>query len=91
MRQQSWFKARAPRPCLRVIAAAAFAAALLSGCETDVPDESDSPPEYTGSAMRIEKQGAFAVGGRVLGDPATSSLHCDHGVVEYQIPPEPRD
>jgi hypothetical protein len=37
----------------------------------------------------IEKQGAFAIGGRVLGD-ASSSLHCDHGVVEYQIPPDAR-
>jgi hypothetical protein len=38
----------------------------------------------------IERQGSFAVGGTVLGDPATSSLHCDHGVVEFQIPPRPR-
>lgn len=38
----------------------------------------------------IEKQGAFGVGGTVLGDPDESSLHCDHGVVEYQIPPSPR-
>jgi hypothetical protein len=37
----------------------------------------------------IERQGAFAVGGKVLGD-AASSLHCDHGVVEYQIPPDAR-
>lgn len=38
----------------------------------------------------IERQGAFAVGGTVLGDAATASLHCDHGVVEYQIPPDAR-
>lgn len=38
----------------------------------------------------IERQGAFAVGGKVLGDGGSSSLHCDHGVVEYQIPPQPR-
>jgi pimeloyl-ACP methyl ester carboxylesterase len=38
----------------------------------------------------IERQGAFAVGGTVLGEPATASLHCDHGVVEYQIPPDAR-
>jgi hypothetical protein len=44
----------------------------------------------TTEPLRIEKQGAFAVGGKVLGDPETSSLHCDHGVVEYQIPPTPR-
>ena len=38
----------------------------------------------------IEKQGSFAVGGTVVGDAAGSSLHCDHGVVEFQIPPAPR-
>ena len=37
----------------------------------------------------IERQGAFAVGGTVLGDD-DASLHCDHGVVEYQLPPNPR-
>lgn len=38
----------------------------------------------------IERQGAFSVGGTVLGDAVTSSLSCDHGVVEYQIPPNAR-
>jgi hypothetical protein len=38
----------------------------------------------------IERQGAMAVGGTVLGDPDVSSLHCDHGVVVYQIPPDAR-
>jgi hypothetical protein len=37
----------------------------------------------------IDKQGAFAVGGKIEGDSA-SSLHCDHGVAEYQIPARPR-
>lgn len=37
----------------------------------------------------IQKQGAFSVGGKVIGDDA-ASLHCDHGYVEYQIPPNPR-
>ena len=36
--------------------------------------------------MTIARQGAFAVGGQVLGDPKTRSLHCDHGYVDYQIP-----
>ncbi len=39
--------------------------------------------------LTIEKQGAFAVGGKVVGD-AEKSLHCDHGVVEFQIPPHAR-
>jgi hypothetical protein len=42
------------------------------------------------TAIAIEKQGAFAVGGTILGDAAGSSLHCDHGVVEFQIPPRAR-
>lgn len=50
-----------------------------------VDDKSAEPAP----AIVIAKQGAFAVGGRVLGD-ARSSLHCDHGVVEYQIPPNAR-
>jgi hypothetical protein len=40
--------------------------------------------------LLIAEQGAFAVGGKIIGDPATASLHCDHGVVEYQIPPHAR-
>jgi hypothetical protein len=82
--------ARASRRRSAAIAAMTLAAALFSGCDSDIARDSGGPPVYAGSAMRIEKQGAFAVGGRVLGDPATSSLHCDHGVVEYQIPLEPR-
>jgi hypothetical protein len=38
----------------------------------------------------IDKQGAFAIGGQVAGDAKSSSLHCDHGVVEYQIPTNAR-
>ena len=60
--------------------AALLAAALACGCTTG---------EGGGSAITIERQGAFAVGGKVLGD-AAASLHCDHGVVEYEIPPHPR-
>src|SRR5690606_27664413 len=60
--------------------AAAFSVTLFAGCSTSEADE---------SPILIEQQGSFAVGGTVLGDPA-SSLHCDHGVVDYQIPPDPR-
>jgi hypothetical protein len=42
-----------------------------------------------GAPIAIQKQGSFAVGGKVLGADATS-LHCDHGYVEYQIPVSPR-
>jgi len=40
--------------------------------------------------MTIQKQGSFAVGGKILGDPNAQSLHCDHGYVDYQIPVNPR-
>jgi hypothetical protein len=40
--------------------------------------------------ITIQKQGSFAVGGKILGDPSARSLHCDHGYVDYQIPVNPR-
>ena len=40
--------------------------------------------------ITIQKQGSFAVGGAILGDAGTRSLHCDHGYVDYQIPVNPR-
>jgi hypothetical protein len=39
--------------------------------------------------ITIQKQGSFAIGGKLLGDPG-KSLSCDHGYVEYQIPVNPR-
>jgi hypothetical protein len=40
--------------------------------------------------LAIQKQGSFAVGGTIVGDPNKQSLSCDHGYVEYQIPVNPR-
>jgi hypothetical protein len=40
--------------------------------------------------ITIQRQGSFAVGGKILGDADTRSLHCDHGYVDYQIPVNPR-
>ncbi len=55
---------------------------LLAGCGTaSVSDD----------YLVIEKQGSFSVGGTILGDALTSSQHCDHGYVDYQIPPSPRE
>ena len=66
----------------RVLSACVLSfAALAAGCGGASTDS---------SAIQIRQQGAFAIGGRVLGDPTASSLHCDHGVAEYQIPVEPR-
>ncbi|HEY5757407.1 MAG TPA: hypothetical protein VIU34_16365, partial [Steroidobacter sp.] len=57
------------------------AAALTTGCAFNAASQ---------QPLLIETQGAFAVGGKTIGDAATASLHCDHGVVEYQIPPRAR-
>jgi hypothetical protein len=46
--------------------------------------------QEAGAPIVIQKQGSFAVGGTILGEPDTSSLHCDHGYVDYQIPVNPR-
>jgi hypothetical protein len=89
---------------LRFLTAAAAAAALLTGCGSagsgaDAAQDSAAGSaatvqggntELPVSAIVLERQGAFAVGGTILGDAATSSLHCDHGVVEFQIPRNPR-
>ena len=42
------------------------------------------------SAIAIRDQGARPFGGKVVGDAAKGSLHCDHGYVEWQIPQNPR-
>jgi hypothetical protein len=39
--------------------------------------------------ITIQKQGSFAIGGKLLGTPG-KSLSCDHGYVEYQVPVNPR-
>jgi len=48
-----------------------------------------SPRQAAGAPITIQKQGSFAVGGKVLGDEPRT-LHCDHGYVDYQIPVNPR-
>jgi hypothetical protein len=52
--------------------AGALAAWLVAGCSGTPPDS---------DAILIERQGAFAVGGTVLGDAIEASLHCDHRAV----------
>ena len=54
-------------------------AALITGASTIMFGATASP-------IMIERQGAFAAGGTVIGDPGSASLSCDHGFVEYQIP-----
>ena len=42
------------------------------------------------SAVVIRSQGARPFGGKVVGDAANGSIHCDHGYVEWQVPENPR-
>jgi hypothetical protein len=59
--------------------------AVAAGCVAAQNERRESVAPVT-----IQQQGSFAVGGTILGDPETSSLHCDHGYVDYQIPVDPR-
>jgi hypothetical protein len=43
-------------------------------------------PTLPDGAIAIARQGSFEAGGKVIGDPATKSLVCDHGHVEYEVP-----
>lgn len=61
---------------------AAVAIAAISG--------SCAKPPGAETAIVIERQGAMAVGGRVIGAPDEASLHCDHGFADFQIPANPR-
>jgi hypothetical protein len=68
--------------CRHLAGAAALAcAALIAACTSSANDD---------AFIVIEKQGSLAVGGSIRGDPAVSSLHCDHGFVDYQIPARAR-
>jgi hypothetical protein len=69
----------------------AAAVAMVSACSTIVLAPrlallAQGKPE----SLIITEQGGRPFGGRVVGEPATGSLHCDHGYVEWQIPANPR-
>ena len=68
---------------MRRLLTAGAVAILAAGCVTAQSEQANAP-------IAIQKQGSFAVGGTILGDPDAKSLHCDHGYVDYQIPVNPR-
>jgi hypothetical protein len=74
-------RARSSAPLLLGAAIAVLAAGHAAG---------QGRRQTANDPMVIQKQGSFAVGGNVLGDPNSKSLHCDHGYVDYQIPVNPR-
>ena len=63
--------------------------ALLFAAAAVIPALARGDTEAPRSPILIERQGSFAAGGTAIGDAANASA-CDHGYVEYQIPPEPR-
>ncbi len=64
-------------------AALAGLSMVMAGCSTS------HAAEDSGHIV-LERQGAFATGGAVKGEPDKSTLSCDHGYVEYQIPVDAR-
>ena len=60
--------------------AAVVAAILLGGCTT-------APP----GALVIEEQGNRPFGGVMIGDAESRAFACDHGYVDWQIPPSARE
>jgi hypothetical protein len=63
------------------LSALLLAAAATGGCDGG---EETAP-------LLIASQGNRPFGGVVLGDPTSRAFACDHGYVDWQIPPEERD
>lgn len=61
-------------------------ALLLAGCAALTACVTMPQQARSDGAVTIARQGSFEAGGRFLGDPQRSSLACDHGHVEYQVP-----
>jgi hypothetical protein len=74
---------------IRLLAAGAVAI-VATGCMKSQSQPDSTVLSAAEGAITIQKQGSFAVGGEILGDPDSRSLHCNHGYVEYQIPVNPR-
>jgi hypothetical protein len=81
-------KARLPIGLVLLLALGAGAASCAGEPEND--GEAESAVAGAQAPMVIQEQGGRPFGGTVVGDPGSGSLHCDHGYVEWQIPPDPR-
>ncbi len=82
--EQDTLPGSAGRNRLRVVAGLAAAAAMAMVATAYVTAQGQR--QGASAPITIQKQGSFAVGGKILGDPDARSLHCDHGYVDYQIP-----
>jgi hypothetical protein len=63
--------------------------ALASATVACLPASAQSGTKKAPPPIMIARQGSFAAGGTMIGGADNSSA-CDHGFVEYQIPPKPR-
>ena len=70
------------------VALNAAVAVTVLACAACAP--SGEPAADAGPMLMIERQGSLAGGGSIIGDARQASLHCDHGVVTYQIPAQAR-
>lgn len=80
---------RAARTSRSSLAALAWLGACLAAASLHA-EPANHPPETAKAPLVIQSQGAFHAGGTVKGDPRSASVLCDHGYVEYQIPPDPK-
>ena len=77
------------RLALLLLVVASVAAAGCAGTP-ETAEEAEPTVVAAQGPLVIQEQGGRPFGGVVVGDPASGSIHCDHGYVEWQIPPDPR-
>lgn len=75
--------------CQRAFVAAAVA--LLPFGPALGQDAAGGGQTQAAEPIVLESMGNRPFGGVVVGDPATAALHCDHGYVDYRVPPDPRE
>ena len=76
----------------RSLTSGAVLAVLLGGAGSHAGAQEAEDGKRQRRPIVLEDQGSFAFGGRVLTEAGTdSTLSCDHGYTEYQIPRKARD
>lgn len=75
--------------CGRIFQGSVVMSALIVGAAFAQGDTAAQGDES--EPIVLEEMGNRPFGGTVVGDPATGSLHCDHGYVDWMIPPNARE
>lgn len=81
---RTWVIKKGHNSVIRQVLGLCFVA-LIAGCTTSTRGD-----HLLEEAVYITRQGSFEAGGRIVGESDASSLACDHGHVEYQIPVKAR-